>query len=642
MFIKSKSTLVLFLLLIFTFSLFFACDDGGGSTTPSYTALEEAIEGAGAAKADVVVSSDGSDVLTGVEWVTADVLAAFEKAIDTAEKAMEQATTQALINEAVAKLKEAIDDFEKAKKSGTKIVSTVKADPVITLWPSAAAITYGAALSTSVLTGGVFEPAGSFAWTYGGTIPTVTNSGYSVTFTPNDTANYNTLTYDVSITVNRRDLSNTSVTVGEIIRYTGSEHTPAPTVTDSGLITGDDYNVLNYINNKNAGTATVTITATAGGNYTGIQGGNFTINKAILTVKADDKSITLGDIAPVYTYTAAGFVGSDTVAVINGVLESAYSQGDPVGGYPIDYGTLSSDNYNFTFKSGMLWVITSDGMMFIPAGSFYMGSPNTEIGRWASEGPQRTVELNSFYMSVYQITQEQWSSVMTGNVNNISTNPSHYHGGSGREPASGEIQGKRPVEFVSWYAVLVFCNRLSLSEGLTPAYRINSSVNPDDWGNVPSISNAMWDGVTVADGSTGYRLPTEAQWEYACRAGTTTAFSNGTDDYDDRDALEGIGWFSFNSTMITHEVGKKAANTWGFYDMHGNVFEWCWDWWSTTYYEGRPSPDIEPQGANTGTYRQIRGGCYSAGAQFARSAYRNDAHNPNSGNNILSFRLVRP
>ncbi|MCL2043204.1 MAG: formylglycine-generating enzyme family protein [Treponema sp.] len=131
-------------------------------------------------------------------------------------------------------------------------------------------------------------------------------------------------------------------------------------------------------------------------------------------------------------------------------------------------------------------------------------------------------------------------------------------------------------------------------------------------------------------------MPSEAQWEYAARAGTTTAFNNGTEDWEET-ALEGIGWFSFNSGSMTHEVGKKAANTWGLHDMHGNVFEWCWDWFGT--YPSNAQTD--PLGASSGSIRVGRGGGWGNSAQVARSAYRGLV-NPFDRYNGLGFRLLRP
>jgi formylglycine-generating enzyme required for sulfatase activity len=215
-------------------------------------------------------------------------------------------------------------------------------------------------------------------------------------------------------------------------------------------------------------------------------------------------------------------------------------------------------------------------------------------------------------MGKYPVTQDEYETVM-------GTNPSNWKGYN------------LPVEKVSWYDALVFCNKLSMREGLSPAYSISGSTDPARWGGVPTSNNATWNAVTIVAGSNGCRLPTEAQWEYACRAGTTTAYNTGAG------INTNTGWYDANSGSRTHPVGEKPANAYGLYDMHGNVWEWCWDWYGTY----PTSSQTDPMGASSGSGRVTRGGSWSHAAQYVRSANRSDA-TPSNRSYLNGFRLVRP
>jgi len=234
-------------------------------------------------------------------------------------------------------------------------------------------------------------------------------------------------------------------------------------------------------------------------------------------------------------------------------------------------------------------------MIAIPAGRFTMGSPKDEFGRNGDE-TQHEVELTrAFEMSAAAVTQAQWHQVM-------GTNPSLT---SGAGP---------PVERVNWYDAVEFCIKLSELAGLQPAYRISGG-------------DVVWN-----TKSCGYRLPTEAEWEYACRAGTTTAYHTGSGESD----LALAGWYSGNAGSEAHPVGNKTPNAWGLYDMHGNVWEWCWDWYGK-YGKG---PHRDPQGAADGSDRVIRGGSWDDDAGYCRAAFR-DWSDPSGAFLDLGFRVVR-
>jgi formylglycine-generating enzyme required for sulfatase activity len=243
----------------------------------------------------------------------------------------------------------------------------------------------------------------------------------------------------------------------------------------------------------------------------------------------------------------------------------------------------------------------------IPAGNFVRGG--------------HTITLSAFKMSKFQVTQELYEAVM-GN------NPSWFQGtATDRVVAAGEIQGKRPVETVTWFDAVMFCNKLSEREGLTLFYTITSITMTGN--NITAAT------VTTNPSANGYRLPTEAQWEYACRAGSTTLWHFG----DDEAQLVNYAWYSVNSNSRTHQVGLKLPNEFGLYDMHGNVWEWVWDFSSDDFPD--PSNLSDPTGAASGSRRVVRGGSWDNSAQDTRSANRVDVW-PYVRDGSLGFRFVRP
>jgi formylglycine-generating enzyme required for sulfatase activity len=187
-----------------------------------------------------------------------------------------------------------------------------------------------------------------------------------------------------------------------------------------------------------------------------------------------------------------------------------------------------------------------------------------------------------FLLGVYPVTQAQYRAV-TGWLP-----PSPFVG-----------EEHRPVDSISWLDAVVFCNRLSELDGLDSYYAIAAGT------------------VRIAGGD-GYRLPSEAEWEYACRAGTATTYSFG----DDPARLGQYAWFADNSGNQTHEVGLLAANPFGLHDMHGNLWEWCWDWYSPAGHEHRDDGALDSGGVPEGTERVLRGGSWNADAPSLRSAAR--------------------
>jgi formylglycine-generating enzyme required for sulfatase activity len=246
-------------------------------------------------------------------------------------------------------------------------------------------------------------------------------------------------------------------------------------------------------------------------------------------------------------------------------------------------------------------IVTSIGMKMalIPPWTFNMGSPESELGRFKDEKLHKVTLTKSLYMGKYEVTQGQWKALM-------GSNPSYFKGED------------LPVERVSWFDAVNFCNKLSDSNGRTRAYTINDE-------------NVTWN-----QNANGYRLPTEAEWEYACRAGSSTAFYNGSITNRGGDPnCDKIAWYTNYSSSTTHAVGGKTPNAWGLYDMSGNVWEWCWDWYGI--YQGDVT---DPIGDGSGSYRVGQGGGWNSSALNCRSANRCNL-DPSYRTSSLGFRIAR-
>ena len=227
-------------------------------------------------------------------------------------------------------------------------------------------------------------------------------------------------------------------------------------------------------------------------------------------------------------------------------------------------------------------------MVFIPPGTFTMGSPANEVDRYNQEGPQTAVMISrGSWLGKHEVTQGEYLALM-------GSNPSYFTGNN-----------NRPVETVTWNDATNYCAALTQRERAAGRIATNSV----------------------------YRLPTEAEWEYACRAGTTTRFSYGDDPgYAN---LNLYAWYWDTSGSTTHPVGQKLPNPWGLYDMYGNVDEWCQDWRGT--YPGGVA--IDPQGPVSGASRMIRGGDWDYSTGYCRLASRYNLY-PDGSSTIIGFRVL--
>jgi formylglycine-generating enzyme required for sulfatase activity len=229
--------------------------------------------------------------------------------------------------------------------------------------------------------------------------------------------------------------------------------------------------------------------------------------------------------------------------------------------------------------------VTPPAMVYVEGGTFLMGcSPERgdtilRNGNGCnSDETSHKVSISSFYIGKYEVSQKEWKDIMktvTG-----WGNPSFF-----------SLCGNYcPVERVNWYAALVYCNLLSMDQGKNPVYKKNYDTNPDNWGSIPippKYNDKNWDAITMDVSANGYRLPTEAEWEFAARGGLLSQgypFAGGK-------FIDDIGWYYGNSLEKTHQIGQKSANELGIYDMTGNVWEWCWDRYDVNYYrEGQCNP----------------------------------------------------
>ena len=303
---------------------------------------------------------------------------------------------------------------------------------------------------------------------------------------------------------------------------------------------------------------------------------------------------------------------------------SGSESGSTTGG-GTESGTTGGTTSGGGSESGSTGGTTSGSIEPIPEG--FVKIPAASIAETESLSSDvfvsgRNLEIASFYMSDHPVTRGEYKAVMGSDP---STAGAYDKDGN---KLTGDAANNNPVNNVSWYDALVYCNTRSIKENLTPCYAIGGKTDPKDWGDVPSRIDSKWDAAKCDFTANGYRLPTEAEWEWAVRGGENYTYAGS-------DTIGDVAWYKGNTNGTrTRDVKTKKANAYGLYDMSGNVWEWCWDWY------GIISSDTASSGPASGSLRCQRGGSWYNGADCAQVANRYNSSQNGRGNNF-GFRLVR-
>jgi len=255
-------------------------------------------------------------------------------------------------------------------------------------------------------------------------------------------------------------------------------------------------------------------------------------------------------------------------------------------------------------------VSVGGNFVYVEGGTFQMGSVTGDF----DEEPVHTVTVKSFIMSRTEVTQKEWFEVM-GTTLKQQLDMAQQSDRRGRTLSLHGEGDDYPMYYVNWYDAVEYCNKLSLKEGLTPVYEVLINNIICDWN------------------ANGYRLPTEAEWEYAAKGGNK---ERKVFEYSGSNKVNAVAWYVDNSERETKPVGTKAPNKLGLYDMSGNVWEWCWDWFS--FYES--DAQTGPKGPSLGKERVNRGGGWLSTANVVRATYRAFFY-PSDRSYVLGFRVVR-
>ena len=412
-----------------------------------------------------------------------------------------------------------------------------------------------------------------------------------------------------------------------------------PQTISGGVTKNWTVNSLGYLAQVASGGGSITIHTPEGDL-------NLTASATTITTSADDTTVTVSATDASGSAITSGlawngvtvYYGADEIDTATG-NSYKFKKTFPKGTYRLNVsvtykGTTYSDSFTIT-KTVEGAVAPPAGFVEIPAGSFKRAA--------SSSATAYTVTLTKdFYMCEHEVTQKEWYDTMNVTQADLISAVS-----GGVDKGTGDDY---PVYYVNWYQAIAYCNKKSAAEGLTPCYTV-SGVSDSDWGtlafaSIPTSRDSAWDAATFNSSADGYRLPTEAEWVYAALgdykddpnwngygdSSTVKVFAG----YNGSNSIGDYAWYSGNAGSQTHETKTTPnANSYGLYDMSGNVFEWCWDW--TGNYD---SADVTDPIGGSGSYRIKRGGSWASSA-VGCSVTNRDNSDPSGRNNGIGFRVVR-